>query len=90
MANNRLYLSCTRCNEYLYLGKHFGQPYGLSASMDDISDFLSDHFWCANHVEKPEYTVALVEEGLWESMTGVELPDNAINWKEKYSDNANP
>ena len=83
MANNRLYIYCPRCNEYLFLGKHFGSPYNLQRGyIEDLQDFIDDHFYCRG--ENDPGVCLLEEAGNFESMTGRELPEGAINWKEKH------
>jgi len=64
MANNRLYLYCTKCNLHQYLAKSFGDGWSTSPhnSMNDLFvDFMNEHFFCS----KDSYSKAI--ELHWEN-----------------------
>lgn len=49
MANNRMYLYCTKCNRHQYIAKSFGEYWTTSPheSIDNLFvDFMADHFFC--------------------------------------------
>lgn len=54
MANNRMYLRCTKCGSTLHLTKHFGEPWNWVFSEEkikEINDFFFDHFY--EHENRP-------------------------------------
>lgn len=47
MANNRLYIGCRECAEWLYLDKHFGGPFSITEEkLGELNDFLERHAYC--------------------------------------------
>lgn len=50
MANNRLYIGCKKCKEWLYLDKHFGGPFHITLEKNmELNDFLEEHAYCGNN-----------------------------------------
>lgn len=39
MANNRLGIYCTKCNEFFMIAKHFGGDYDVRKSVTEINAF---------------------------------------------------
>lgn len=50
MANNRLYIGCRECREYMYLDKHFGGPFTITEeTKDNLNCFLDKHAYCGRN-----------------------------------------
>lgn len=72
MANNRLGIYCTKCNEFFMIAKHFGGDYDLRKSNNQINAFLDKHPWYRG------CTIELREEfGDFQSVTDMEVPIDA-------------
>lgn len=59
MANNRMYLRCTKCGSTLFLTKHLGRKWDWDFSeekLEEIQDFFLDHFYGCNE-NKPYYII---------------------------------
>ena len=72
MANNRLGIYCTKCNEFFMIAKHFCGDYDIRKSKREINAFLDKHAWyrgCTIELRK--------ELGNYQSATGREVPDDA-------------
>lgn len=59
MANNRLFLKCKQCGEYVMLGKHFG---GALHPPFDVFDKLLIFFEEHNYCDYTHYDLELCEE----------------------------
>lgn len=76
MANNRMFVYCTKCNKHQYIAKSYGDswsssPLGTMAS--PFLDFVDEHFFCGE--EGYSKTVEL----RWESgREGKELPGSSV------------
>lgn len=72
MANNRLGIYCTKCNEFFMIAKHFCGDYDLRKSNEQINAFLDKHPWYSG------CAIELREElGEYQSVTGKEVPNDA-------------
>lgn len=72
MANNRLGLYCTKCNEFFMIAKHFCDDYSINKSVEAINAFLDKHPWYH------ECKIELREElGNYQSLTHNEVPNDA-------------
>ena len=50
MANNRLYIGCRECAEWLYLDKHFGQEFSITEKkLEELNEFMERHAYCGHH-----------------------------------------
>lgn len=47
MANNRIYIKCNACGEYVSIAKSFGSGFFPNIDVDDIlCDFMEKHTFC--------------------------------------------
>ena len=68
MANNRLYLKCNQCGEYICIGKHFCGSLYTNLEPEEfgnmILDFYEKHSYCLDSKYHPplHYYLELCEE----------------------------
>lgn len=83
MANNRIYLYCTKCNRYQYIAKCFGDhwstsPHEHEATCDMLVDFMDNHFFCSESGESRSIQLRWEHGGPKQK-----LPDSSMQEKEQ-------
>ena len=93
MANNRLAIQCTGCNEYIIIAKHWGGSWKLATGpymsytnyTKTIQDFLDDHFiTCGHHCLRLADEMGELDAGEYAtSEYDVAAIRNAKTWQDK-------